>query len=202
MPPSALESKPWLGAAWMRGRFVCPVTVVAGVVVSSCNARPSCPPLSPPEPMPESLSAFRAPVVDPPPAQPLPVRICDVEPDSPQCLALRPDEPLLPRCRPDDPKCGPEFWDPTRYGLPAWRGPHGEGGDQCYRPEAPRHSGLAPRDRCAWDGECRVGPCGLCVSYRRSVALCSERMDVGQPPAPVPPTWCGCVDGGCAFFRQ
>ena len=199
MPQSAPESKPGLSVAWMPWPLVC---LVAGVVASSCNARPSCPPLLPPDPM----SASRAPVVDPS-EQPLPVRICDVEPDSPQCRGRSADEPLLlPRCRSDDPKCGPEFFEPTRYGSPPWPGLHGESGDQCYRPEAPRHSGqsAAPRDRCAWDGECRVLSCGLCVSYRRSTPLCSTqvRMDVGQPPMPVPPTWCGCVDGGCAFFRQ
>jgi hypothetical protein len=176
---------------------------------AACNRSP-CPPVSP----------LRTPL---PPTKPPEVapdgheEICQTKPDLPTCR--RPGDPLAPRCLPSDPACGPQFID--RYGprlyLPHWRGPHGETGAMCFRPEAPRYPEPARGwshhivDACTNDGECRAIYCNaICASYRRPDWGCMQSQVMQEGPPPPEPedaaapslTWCGCVAGRCTMFTQ
>ncbi len=95
------------------------------------------------------------------------------------------------RCSEEDPDCGPE---PLRRGEPV-----------CFRPAAARErlppgdEAPAPTFRCAHDGECRIAGCGnVCVGYPYSHI---ETNCIGYPWLD-DRAWCGCVEGGCSFFRQ
>jgi len=139
--------------------------------------------------------------------------ICAITPDASPCKGVRAING--PRCLATDPQCGPEF-APYVSDLsnppPVWHGPHGETGDMCLRPDAPRYptfAGLAQRvDACRDDGECVVMGCGdVCFSYARPRALCHgggplREYKLPADAAPLPPRWCGCVDGRCTLFTQ
>jgi hypothetical protein len=200
----------------MRATVVRGVSIVVMLSITfgaACNGSP-CPPLSP----------LRTPLPSPRPPEVAPIGhggICDTTPDLPQCR--RHEDPLEPRCLPSDPACGPQFvdgFDPVdrRIGMgPRWRGPHGESGRICLRPDAPRYP-VAPRglgrravvDACTSDGECRAILCSsVCANYRRPDPLCTTP-EVAQERSPPPPadasppplTWCGCVAGRCTMFTQ
>jgi hypothetical protein len=80
---------------------------------------------------------------------------------------MRQPQPV-PRCVPSDPQCGPEFAPYTFIGeskpWPTWRGPHGETGEKCLRPDSPRYptfsGSLRMVDACQHDGECVIEACG------------------------------------------
>jgi hypothetical protein len=117
-----------------------------------------------------------------------------------------------PRCLATDPGCGPQFVAHDWYSrMPIWHGPHGETGEKCYRPEAKRYPLRGPGvDRCDDDGECVIGGCGFCFSYKQGKVSCSKTLmdqTVVVPPGskpikPIPPLWCGCVEHRCTLFEQ
>jgi hypothetical protein len=151
---------------------------------------PSCPPLSDPWVLARSISSAEAKATPP----------CS--------LASCDESSLKPRCSSMDATCGPEFVD-SKWPDLGWRGPHGESGDQCYRPDARRYptawGSAVMTDRCDYDGECLMTGCGLCLSYRRGPQMCQRSLvqrDLGQPSPPGWPVWCGCVDHRCTTFRE
>jgi hypothetical protein len=108
-------------------------------------------------------------------------------------LARITEEPQ-PRCAAGDPMCGPA--------------PVGQE-HECYRataerellpPRAPDDPVRAPaRSDCAHDGECVIAGCGnVCVNYRLSdiATNCLGYAWLDEN------AFCGCVEGGCSFFRQ
>jgi len=182
-----------------------------------------CPPLS------------EDPVLAPPPPKPLSITDasepygCQMLPDYPGCRPW----PPLPRCRESDATCGPEYLERSsatygRYPRVVWQGANGESGAACYSPSAARHPtwGLNPDmvsarynvylrafDACEQDGECQIGGCDGCFSFRRGTVPCGHTLeDVvlvenGRPVPPheVPyhhPLWCGCVEHRCTIFTQ
>lgn len=96
---------------------------------------------------------------------------------------------LGPRCSAGDPACVPLPYE----------------GDPSFDPAGPRHTGrLAEHSAgaCAHDGECVVGGCGNdCVLWEYGGANESATCEgyVFSDPAPM---FCGCVEGGCAWFTQ
>lgn len=99
------------------------------------------------------------------------------------------------RCEPDDPACGPIVHGDE--GTCAER--HGYRRDALRKPVHP--AGKEARMTCAHDGECRVGCENRCESVSRASAM---RMCTSAPGAAPKgdPTFCGCVEGRCRWFRQ
>ncbi len=118
--------------------------------------------------------------------------VCDVSPDSSPCkLASTWD---VRRCEASDPTCGPQPVSPS---------------NECYRPDAPRHS-YVPRDpypeplapECVHDGECRLAGCGdRCVSFRARLPYGQCALYQSWPSNP-PNEFCGCMAGHCRLFTQ
>jgi hypothetical protein len=117
--------------------------------------------------------------------------IVRASPRAPSEISQISDEPR-PRCSSNDPECGPEPVERSEA--------------VCYRPLATRER-LPPgqgrrgasANRCSHDGECLIAGCGnACVGYRLAEI---ETNCIGYD-------WldedalCGCVEGGCSFFRQ
>jgi hypothetical protein len=96
---------------------------------------------------------------------------------------------LGPRCTPDDPACLP---------LPYQGEPH-------FAPDGPRHAGVLASHSagaCSHDGECVVGGCGNhCMLWEYGGANESATCE-GYASTDSSPMFCGCVDGGCAWFTQ
>jgi hypothetical protein len=187
-----------------RWKVVAACSTLWAALGASC-ARSSCPPISksPPPWIPISSA-------EPQPVPETPIGDIDVG-----CVldggSCSPFSRPVPRCLATNPGCGPEFVPRVPHGdWPIWHGPNGESGEKCYRPEAKRYAERGPMiDRCDHDGECQMGDCGLCLSYRRGQVLCSKVMmemadGVVVPPdaEPIPPHWCGCVDHRCTMFEQ
>jgi hypothetical protein len=97
-----------------------------------------------------------------------------------------------PRCEATDPTCGP---DP-------YRSEHA-----CYDPSAPRILLEIPnddgntRERCAHDGECVRTACATCTHYSTALGVSCAKVGYGYFEGNED-ALCGCLDGGCWFFRN
>jgi hypothetical protein len=197
--------------------------VAAGAV--SCAGPPPCQPVSPHHAVPTLDQTPGEPPQGPPTwCATFPKKLPSGKdfPKRPECET--PTAPA-PRCMPRDPACGPQFvadfgvpycaFDPE-HPWPVWHGPHGESGEKCYLPSATRYP-LAHQpnaDRCTNDGEClarttRSDPgwnsSFSCVSYLRRLdeeLMCALADETPPGTTAAPLTWCGCVEGRCAMFRQ
>jgi hypothetical protein len=105
--------------------------------------------------------------------------------------ALAPDR--LPRCAKEDGRCGPvpfkeDCLEHTDYHTGA------------AREEVSKLPGAA--QTCTFDGECqKFGGCDFaCISTRNPEPTidCSE---LGHEEAQLADTFCGCVEGSCAWFK-